>query len=550
MIQCNFQVNLNLAFKRCLAFKNICKPIILALSLLFPSIIQAQDSGTLSFLKNLKAPDSLLFDTIDGYYDANIFAYPDAALAIAKYHVKIAREKNKPQEQIKALLAKALIHVVMEDIDLAVAEYDQTMGIAKQLNDQETIAKIHTNLGNVYLDRDLFVEALRSYNLSLPYFKNKKDYQTEGHILNNIGLIYRQISSYDKALEYFEKALKLYEKNPSYISDGNIFNNIGSIKSLQGKPHEAISNFDKAIEIFDSINNPRAKVDAYFEYAKALKEIGLKERAIQYSEAGVELSKKTQLESKLIIHKAQLANFIMEEDLQGAGKIVEEIKVLSHNDLDFRIKIDIYDLFYKYYKVKNNYRVALEMYEKFKRCSDSLQVEKDKNAFLEKAIEYEYKEQLHQNQIKFQEEQNQLKQKQTKRSFLLLLLSMFFIFSTLFVAQNRIRKQKEKRQVLLQEIDKLKIEKDTNRPLQTEGFQLDRARIEQKIGRNINETDWKVLNILLDDPVISNKSIAEKAFMSIDGIGSSLRRMYQIFEIKDSRYKKISLLMEVIKLSK
>jgi hypothetical protein len=53
----------------------------------------------------------------------------------------------------------------------------------------------------------------------------------------------------------------------------------------------------------------------------------------------------------------------------------------------------------------------------------------------------------------------------------------------------------------------------------------------------------------LDDPVITNKEIAEKAFMSVDGIGSSLRRMYEYFEIKESKYKKISLLLVAVKIS-
>jgi DNA-binding CsgD family transcriptional regulator len=65
----------------------------------------------------------------------------------------------------------------------------------------------------------------------------------------------------------------------------------------------------------------------------------------------------------------------------------------------------------------------------------------------------------------------------------------------------------------------------------------------------VNETDWNVLNILLKEPDISNKEIAEKAFMSVDGIGSSLRRMYLYFDIKESKYKKISLITEAIKMS-
>lgn len=84
----------------------------------------------------------------------------------------------------------------------------------------------------------------------------------------------------------------------------------------------------------------------------------------------------------------------------------------------------------------------------------------------------------------------------------------------------------------------------------TQAFALNREKVEESIDRKLNETDWKVLQILLDDPMITNKEIASKAFLSEDGIGSSLRRMYEYFDVKETKYKKIALLMNAIKRSK
>ena len=119
-----------------------------------------------------------------------------------------------------------------------------------------------------------------------------------------------------------------------------------------------------------------------------------------------------------------------------------------------------------------------------------------------------------------------------------------------FFVNKRFQNHKQEQAVLLAEIENLKSKKNESTSLSTDGFKLDREKIEEKINKPINETDWKVMNILLEDPVISNKDIAQKAYMSVDGIGSSLRRMYQLFDIKDSRYMKISLLMELIKISR
>jgi DNA-binding MarR family transcriptional regulator len=102
---------------------------------------------------------------------------------------------------------------------------------------------------------------------------------------------------------------------------------------------------------------------------------------------------------------------------------------------------------------------------------------------------------------------------------------------------------------LLQKIEKLKSNEDNNLVVNSNEFQLVREKIEKSIDKTLNETDWNVLNILLKEPDITNKEIAEKAFMSVDGIGSSLRRMYVYFDIKESKYKKISLIMTAIKAS-
>ena len=61
--------------------------------------------------------------------------------------------------------------------------------------------------------------------------------------------------------------------------------------------------------------------------------------------------------------------------------------------------------------------------------------------------------------------------------------------------------------------------------------------------------DGKQFLILLDNPMVLNKEIAEKSNMSIDGIGSSLRRMYDYFEITETKYKKVALIHKAANIS-
>ena len=102
---------------------------------------------------------------------------------------------------------------------------------------------------------------------------------------------------------------------------------------------------------------------------------------------------------------------------------------------------------------------------------------------------------------------------------------------------------------MLNEIKLLK-EKNLKVMLQPNEFKLSKEKIHRFINRELNETDWSVLNVLLENPLSLNEEIAEKVFKSIDGVGSSLRRMYEYFNIQETKYKKVSLILTAIKISK
>ena len=103
---------------------------------------------------------------------------------------------------------------------------------------------------------------------------------------------------------------------------------------------------------------------------------------------------------------------------------------------------------------------------------------------------------------------------------------------------------------LLLEINMLKRKEQLNLLVDASNFELSKEKIQISINRKLNKTDWSVLNVLLQNPEASNKDISEKVFLSIDGIGSSLRRMYQFFDLKETKYKKVLLIKRAIEISK
>jgi len=190
------------------------------------------------------------------------------------------------------------------------------------------------------------------------------------------------------------------------------------------------------------------------------------------------------------------------------------------------------------------------MHEKYSIYNDSVKIEKNNLSIIEDAILREYNKQLYDNQIKNQKAQTELELKHAKKIYGTILISAVLILVILFFTRQYVLTNRRIKNNLLEELERLKNIESSNIAASSNKYELNREKIEAAVNQKLNKTDWNVLNILLEDPVISNKEIAEKAFMSVDGIGSSLRRMYVTFNIKESKYKKISLLMDAIKLSK
>lgn len=78
--------------------------------------------------------------------------------------------------------------------------------------------------------------------------------------------------------------------------------------------------------------------------------------------------------------------------------------------------------------------------------------------------------------------------------------------------------------------------------------QLFRERIENAINTRLGESAWRILNLIVNNPAITNKEIAAEVNLSLDGVSSSLRRMYATFEVGGSGNKKIILAQKAMEI--
>lgn len=494
-------------------------------------------------------PDSSRFKAINVFYEDKTNAKPSTVLEWAKRHYNLALQKNSKTEMANAINQRVLALRIIGSYDKALIELDTLVKLNKSQNDTIGLASSYRQIGVVYHFKSQYLEAVNFFLKSLNLFQQKKNDIGQAKVLSNLANVYSEINTFDMAMECFDEANQIFQKlGQEKRLNINILNS-GFTHFAKKDYAAAITNSNKTKLFFQSTNHQVGLADCYYLMAESFQALSRIDSALYYVNKSLEINLSIGNPGQIIPTKLLLADILFESDIAKATRIGEELLPIINTSFGYTYLTQVHHLLYKCYKTKGNLPLALKMHEKYTRYNDSLLIEEDNIVITRQALETKYKIELLNKELENEKTQSALKFSQIKRTFAILLGSIFIIFLLGFYARLNILNQRREKEGLLNEIQQLKSKGDLSLLPLPAKFQLERQKIEESINRKINETDWKVLNILLDNPVISNKDIAKQAFLTVDGIGSCLRRMYLAFEIKESKYKKISLIMKAIKIS-
>lgn len=500
---------------------------------------------------NQNQPDSSRFNALNTFYINYSSSQPDSALEVSKYHYHLASKKGYPDQLIKVLNEKAIIYFFLGYPDSSMSYIEQAIEIGERTQDTLTIAKLYVNHGNALRAQGQLREAVKRYMQTIRLLESiggEEKYLAD--LNNNIGLIYLDINLHTLSLEYLYKALELYKAAKEEDAIGNIWLNIGANKYHLGEYRNAIDLIKKGFVILKTENNLFSLSDSHQFLALSYSKIGQQDSALWHIDEAISMKRLLPNNGRLLDGLIIKGNFLLDENMQETQRIGEEVTQLMTEESSIDLLASGSRLLYELYKKQGKTELALSMLEKFTLYNDSIKIQMNEIAVIKEAIQSDFDNKLIQEQLKSEQEQAALKIAQLKRIYSLVILGLVLIILAFVVYRRLIQKHQVQRQVLLSEIEQLKRNKGTDISIEQGAFDLNRSILEGHIGRNLNETDWSVLNLLLKDPGISNKDLAKQVFLSVDGVGSSLRRMYELFKIKESKYMKITLIMEAIKLSK
>ena len=531
------------------------KKIVLVFSLLmcwFTMSSQTQKDSLESIWVNTTITDSLRFKAIEDYYYKNTYAKPDAIITLTKYHYQLGKEKGVVKQMASALNERSYAHYIKGELNKSIEVLKQSISLFEKINEPKNLIAIQSNIGSIYKEQKDYLKAFNSFNTSLKIIRDFKLKTSEARILTEIGDIYNTLNELDLAMEYFDKSLTICISNKISKQNqiGSIFLKKAEIYYKKKQYNQAIEYSKKAVNEFKNTNNKFDLSKCYMLLAKANNKLLKKEQALDYTNTSLAINYEIDNNSKIIEALLLKSYLLLDSKPIVAKNQAEETLKLINSQTSNEIKADLYKLLYLCYKGNNQPGKALSMIEKHTVYKDSFQLEKNKILIIKETIKSQYEQKLQQNKAINEKENAIVKLTYTYRIYFVISITILLVILFIYIFRTKSVKTRKELDALLLEINALKRKEKLTLLVDASNFELNKEKIQASINRKLNKTDWSVLNVLLNNPEASNKEISEKVFLSIDGIGSSLRRMYQFFELKETKYKKVLLIKRAIEISK
>jgi predicted ATPase len=176
---------------------------------------------------------------------------------------------------------------------LALDQYEKSISLAKDLNNDDMLAKNDRVKGVIMMSLGDFDKSLVLYKQHMKHFIKSNNQYELGIVSGNIGSIYLYQGQLDKACKFFEKQVEICKKIDSKQLLQLGLGNIALIENIKGKYESAIAKFDEILMICQDINDQISISNTIGNIGIGYKNIGEYDKAIKQYEMQLEIAKKS-----------------------------------------------------------------------------------------------------------------------------------------------------------------------------------------------------------------------------------------------------------------
>ncbi|MTB53886.1 tetratricopeptide repeat protein [Lewinella sp. W8] len=427
---------------------------------------------------------------------------------------RIARTNKDTAQLIKALHTQSSSYFELSDFDAAIEVLTEGLILSEGIGNTRYAVTMKSSLGLAYLKAKNYGRAREYFLDGLDQAREENDRESVIRSLTNIGVSYDEEGNYLKSNEHHLEALRILEEIGAWHIAGTVLNNVG---------------------------------DTYLK-------MGEKALAERFLKRGLTVARSRDELPAIARGGVQLANLYRESKPDSARYYARSALNLAQEIGNRLIVVDAARILSQLLEDTGRYREALQTHKLWKNTLDSINDEENERALYLSEARYQYAKEKSADELAFEQELSRQQLSAQRKISLLVGGLVAIVVAFLYILQTRKTKREQEKAKLLNDIEVLR-ERVAAQSITATGARkqltLDKEKIERHLSIKLGASSWNILSLLYENPTISNREIAEKIHLSVEGVSSSLRRMYKSFGVRSENNSnlKIALVTKAVKLS-
>jgi len=451
--------------------------------------------------------------------------------SVIKYHKKaLDLNLKNDNKRMSAISANNLgiAYTITGNIDTAFIFYELGVELTELTNDTVEFIELYQNMGISYSYKGNYEKATE---FTIKALKLSEQINYINSIVNlnlHIAQYYNLIGDTIKTMSYCKQASERINEIDDAYTKAGFYNTIGELHFSRNEIEEARKNFNKTLEISKKVNYKRGIAAGYTNLALLF----FKEKKYSKAEKFAKLSVKLETEINNVTGVISTL-IILSETLDKQNKYSEALKKLKEAEYLSKKKgllerlPDINFHYYEIYKHINNYKQALQYFEKFHYKQDSIAETELKEKVAD--IEIKYQTEKKQHKIELLNEENKTKEQKLKTQNLLIVLLILILILIIGIAYFIKQKDRHKLNKIELQLQQYILQiKDINKQ-RKKGEKIQLKEVSEKYQLTARETD--ILHLISKGK--SNADIAKKIFVSSNTVKYHIKNIYLKLDVKN-----------------
>jgi two-component system NtrC family sensor kinase len=312
--------------------KKIIATLILILFILSASA-QKKAIDSLRKLLNTSLDDTTKVLTMKNLANRYVKSIPDSAMFLFQQASELSLKANFLRGEMICLGNEGNVFLNKGDRPKALDHYLSALKIAEKMNDHLSMAKLMSNIGNVYGAEKDYGQDIKFIFKAIPMAKAIHNEALLCTNLLNLADTYQNLKVLDSALIYARQALDIAVKLKDSYSIEGAENVLGDIYYDMHKPIIAMNHYQGAIPYSKQINDDNALCSIMLGMAKTFKMLGKQDSSLYYARRSMSIALKDGFTPNTLDAGKFLTAYFKEQGKADSAFHYQEISMTAKDSL-------------------------------------------------------------------------------------------------------------------------------------------------------------------------------------------------------------------------